>query len=285
MARRTHGPMENGDMEELAELERVEERYRAFAGMDVSPDEVQPGFTIDIEFMGGLTESQKALFREAARRWSRVIVGDLPPETIDGREVDDILIQASGVGIDGVGSVLGRAGPTWVRGGSKLPIAGVMEFDTEDLADMEQDGRLEDVIVHEMGHCLGIGTLWADMNLISGEGGPDPLFTGAGARREYGTLTGGAAQDVPVENRGGPGTRDGHWRDDVFGNEMMTGFISARGNPISRLTVAALADMGYQVDLAAAEPYGLPDASLFAAWSFDLDQLEVERPTYQVVPE
>ncbi len=270
-------------MVQIVALERVEERYRAMAGGEVELDVSRPGYKIDVDFLGGLTDSQKTLFKNAALRWSRVIVGDLPDLTINGRVIDDILIQASGRDIDGVGRVLGRAGPTRIRTGSKLPAVGVMEFDTADLADMEADGRLEDVIVHEMGHCLGIGTLWHEMGLISGAGGADPVFTGARAKTEYAALTGGAEIPIPVENTGGPGTRDGHWRDSVFGNEMMTGFISSRGNPISRMTVAALGDMGYGVHLGGAEPYDLPDARLFSAWSFSLHHLEVERPAYELV--
>jgi len=272
-------------MVELVALEQVEERYRAFQGVEVEPDVAQPGYTIDVEFLGGLTDSQKALFKNAARRWSRVITGDLPDVVVDGRTVDDILIQASGIDIDGEGGILGRAGPTRVRQGSKLPAVGIMEFDTADLAAMEADGRLEDVIVHEMGHCLGIGTIWDDLNLISGAGGSNPVFTGARAKMEYAALTGGPEVPIPVENTGGPGTRDGHWRDSVFGNEMMTGFISRQGNPISRMTVAALGDMGYGVHLGAAEPYTLPGPSILAGWSFSLDQLQVERPQYETVPD
>jgi hypothetical protein len=271
-------------MTETQLLGGVEERYRALAGVAVDPDQEQAGFTIDIEFLGGLTQTQKDLFKSAALRWSRVIVRDLPSASVGGRLVDDILIQAKGEDIDGVGRVLGRAGPTAVRQGTFLPITGVMAFDTADLDAMEQDGRLEDVIVHEMGHCLGIGTIWQDQNLVTGIGGPDPQFIGAGAQREHGTLIGANAQPVPVENTGGPGTRDGHWRDKVFGNEMMTGFIAKRGNPISRLTVAALEDMGYGVNFGNAEPYRLPGPSILFEWSFSMDALEVERPTYEVVP-
>ena len=39
----------------------------------------------------------------------------------------------------------------------------------------------------------------------------------------------------------------------------MSGFISAAGNPLSRMTAASLGDMGYKVDLVAAEPYVLPN--------------------------
>ena len=63
---------------------------------------------------------------------------------------------------------------------------------------------------------------------------------------------------MPVENTGGPGTREGHWRETVFRNELMSGFIAAPGNPMSRVTVASLGDLGYEVDIDAAEPYRLP---------------------------
>jgi hypothetical protein len=80
---------------------------------------------------------------------------------------------------------------------------------------------------------------------------------------EYRTLRGsGAAKPVPVEATGGEGTRDSHWRETVFANELMSGFVESKGNPLSRMTVASLQDLGYRVNLAAAEPYSLPD--LFA---------------------
>jgi hypothetical protein len=62
-----------------------------------------------------------------------------------------------------------------------------------------------------------------------------------------------------VENTGGPGTKNSHWRDTVFSNELMTGFVSNPPNPLSRLTVASLKDLGYVVDLTKAEPYSLPN--------------------------
>ena len=70
---------------------------------------------------------------------------------------------------------------------------------------------------------------------------------------------------MPVENTGGPGTRDGHWRESVFRNELMSGFIAAPDNPLSRLTVASLQDLGYKVDLTKAEAYTLPDLLAVAA--------------------
>ena len=44
----------------------------------------------------------------------------------------------------------------------------------------------------------------------------------------------------------------------------MTGFVDSPPNPMSRLTVASLQDMGYQVDVNAAEAYGLPNIQALA---------------------
>lgn len=225
-------------------------------------------FTIEVRFLGGLTARQRAAFTAAADRWTRVIVGDLPSVLVDGEVIDDVLILAQGTAIDGPGRILGQAGPTHLRPASAGPAAfltakGIMSFDTADLAKMNAAGTLNDVIAHEMGHVLGIGTLWDLKDLLSGAGGSNPTFSGPGAMEEYRVLRGGGRRRrVPVENTGGPGTRDAHWRETVFRNELMSGFIAEPGNPLSRLTVASLGDLGYEVDLEAGEPYELPN--LFA---------------------
>jgi Leishmanolysin len=241
------------------------ERYlaKASARAAAALNETSP-FTIEVRFMGGLTDTQKAAFKAAADRWSRVIVGDLPSVTIDGEVIDDILILAQGQDIDGPGQILGQAGPTRVRprtaGKSAfLPAKGTMQFDTADLQDMEQRGTLNDVITHEMGHVIGIGSIWSMKHLLNGAGTANPTFTGAQAEQEYGKLRNSNAMPVPVENQGGQGTAGSHWRESVFANELMTGFVGAAGNPLSRLTVASLADLGYVVDFNAAEPYALPN--------------------------
>jgi hypothetical protein len=222
-------------------------------------------YVIEVRFVGGLSARQRRAFTKAADRWTRVIVGDLPAVRVDGETIDDVVIMAQGVEIDGPGKILGQAGPTHVRprtagAASLLPVKGIMSFDSADLSRMETDGTLEDVITHEMGHVLGIGTIWPMKGLLRGAGTSNPTFIGARAQREYQVLRGASRpRRVPVENTGGPGTAGGHWRETVFRNELMSGFISRPGNPMSRITVASLADLGYQVDIDAAEPYELPN--------------------------
>lgn len=246
------------------------EIYRARKGAEVKQAaateaaEALTPFTIEVRFLGGLTETQKDAFKAAADRWSSVIVGDLPNIMIDGELIDDLLILAQGEDIDGPGRILGQAGPTHLRPASAgtaafIPAKGIMSFDSADLQSMEEDGTLGDVITHEMGHVIGVGTIWSRKGLLQGAGTSNPTFVGPSASEEFGRLRGSGSTPVPVENTGGPGTADSHWRETVFRNELMTGFVGEANNPLSRLTVASLADCGYVVDMDAAEPYSLPN--------------------------
>ena len=221
-------------------------------------------YKIVVRFLGGLTDRQKQAFKGAANRWTRAIIGDLPSVLVDGETIDDLLILAQGAPIDGPGRILGQAGPTRLRpttagAAAFLPAKGEMTFDTADLAQMESAGTLDDVITHEMGHVIGIGTIWDRKGMVQGLGTANPVFLGQNAQREFGRLRGVSTPlPVPVENTGGAGTAGGHWRDTVFGTELMTGFVNQAGNPLSLMTIESLRDVGYEVDSTAAEPYTLP---------------------------
>jgi hypothetical protein len=188
-------------------MSRVEV-YRALAGRErvMAAAAAAPSpFTIEVRFIGGLTDVQKAAFKNAANRWSRVIVGDLPSVAVDGEVIDDVLILAEGAEIDGRGNILGQAGPTHLRppGAGRaafLPAKGIMTFDSADLEEMEMNGTLNDVITHEMGHVIGMGSIWVNRKLLKGAGGVNPVFTGASGRSEYGRLKGSGPADIPVEN-------------------------------------------------------------------------------------
>jgi hypothetical protein len=185
--------------------------------------------------------------------------------------VDDVLILVTLQPIDGPGNVLGGSAPCFIRTTGKLPVLSLMQLDTDDLDQLQTAGLLQTVILHEMGHALGYGTIWIDLNLLAGASPPpgtDPHFTGTQATAAFNAVGGGsysAGLKVPVENTGGAGTVDAHWRESVFGSELMTGFVDAGANPLSRVTVGSMEDLGYIVNLAGADPYTLaPGLRAFA---------------------
>ena len=261
------------------------ESYTAHASVKAgaSASAVQSAYKIVVRFLGGLTTAQKNAFKSAANRWTKVIVGDVPSVLVGGEVIDDLLIEAQGVAIDGPGGILGQAGPTNLRPASAgvnafLPAKGIMSFDTADLAQMQANGTLVDVITHEMGHVIGIGTIWTHKGLLAGAGTNNPRFTGTKAKKEFGTLKGTGPVAVPVENTGGPGTRDSHWRESLFRNELMSGFIAAPNNPLSKMTAASLKDLGYVVNMNAAEPYALPNLQAIAEAGLMMPHIGEEHP-------
>ena len=120
-----------------------------------------------------------------------------------------------------------------------------MEFDNFDFGQKEADGTLQSVILHEMGHVIGIGSIWGTKHVLAGAGTANPTFSGSKADKEWAKLSKLPPKHLPVENHGGDGTADSHWRETVFGNELMTGFISGITLPLRKMTVASLADLGY----------------------------------------
>lgn len=231
-------------------------------------------FNIDVD-TSTLTPQQAAIFLAAAQRWEQIIVGDLP----DVGLIDDLFITANIVAIDGVGGILGAAGPTGLRGGSFLPYSGDMIFDSADVANLIANNEFDEVILHEMGHVLGFGTIWDLKGFLLNPGTANPQYNGALATAQYNSRFGVAGVSVPVEGLpAGPGTADSHWRESVFVNELMTGFLnSGVPNPISAITIAQFADLGYTVNLGQADPYLVAPGGAMA----DGDVL---RPTYVIGP-
>ena len=238
-------------------------------------------FDISLWFLSSLSDSQARAFVNAKNRIERIIIGDIPDQTLNltadvlancggvtvSAPVDDVLILAEAAPIDGVNNILGQAGPCVLRA-SGFPVLGHMMFDTADLDAMEVRGELEDVILHEMLHVVGFGTLWSSFRLLSGGGGVDPFFTGAHAQENFSSLNGGASyagSKVPVENLFGPGSRDAHWRESLLASELMTSLIRGGGNPLSATTIGSIQDLGYAVDVTVADPYTLPTPALRAA--------------------
>jgi hypothetical protein len=195
------------------------------------------------------------------------------------RTVKGIVIFAQVTSIDGVGGILGSAGPCLIRNNTLLPVVGAMQFDAADMASMQASGVLNGVVLHEMMHTLGFGTIWGpvDQNEVAAPDGVDPRYLGTNGQAGYAAVGGlDAPNGVPVENTGGSGTRGSHWRESVFHTELMTGWADG-AMQLSRATIGALKDFGYDVDLNKADPFVLPVAGIRA--NLVATQLIVERNT------
>ena len=66
-------------------------------------------------------------------------------------------MEIDGAGGD-EGNILGFAGPTAIWGGCQtVSYTGEMTFDIFDIDSVEEVGILEGLILHEMGHVIGVG--------------------------------------------------------------------------------------------------------------------------------
>ena len=201
------------------------------------------GFNITIQFNGTWTQELHDVFVSAANQLTSIIAGDLPNVTVRNHgtvtTVDDITISAELGQIDGLYGVLGQAGPTSLRTGSYLPATATMQFDIVDVNAMGVT-VFSDVVLHEMSHSLGFGSIWDRLSLVSnGE------YTGANAVNAYHDM--GGTGFIAVEQDGGSGTAGSHWDEETFNNELMTGYINDGENYFTAMSAASFADLGYQL--------------------------------------
>lgn len=186
-----------------------------------------------------------------------------------------VLINVNLSAIDGAGGVLGSAGPTFGNfdGNFIETTQGDMTFDTVDIDGLVTAGLFQAVILHEMAHVLGFGTLWGLNGVYTAGTGQ---YTGAAALSAFQIeFNQPGATYVPVELDGGDGTANGHWnmgidlgtpyeepnsRDDPgdnityfdvndglnLDNELLTGYLT--GDVwLSNTSIQSFYDIGYEV--------------------------------------
>lgn len=212
-----------------------------------------------------------------ADRWARIVDGsdleniEWEPGTINcgGLQhdyqkdvLDDVLVMVSvqdSKSGGGVGSAI-----CGYRESSRLPMFGAILLDVDGLS----QGQVDDFLLHAFGHMLGFGFSWRYQGLLrnpsSEDPGADTHFTGDRAIAAF-VAAGGAnypGPKVPVENDLTFGSVDIHWRESVFGEELMTsGLREGIADHLSAITIQSLADIGYTVNVEEADGYTLPGAS------------------------
>ena len=201
------------------------------------------GFDIKIEFKGTWTQDYYNIFVAAADQLTALIIGDLQDVSVRTKggvvQVDDILITAELGTIDGLNGILGQAGPTAVRTDNSLPATAQMKFDIADVNAMSLQA-FADVVLHEMSHSLGFGSIWSRLGLVT-----NGQYTGQYANAEYQQM--GGAGFIPVEQDGGSGTAGSHWDEETFGNELLTGYLNSGTNYFTEMSAASFQDLGYQI--------------------------------------
>ena len=259
----------------------------------VVEDPIEP-FDIDVRFAGSFSAARQDVIREAVKRWESVIARGaervnfgtqgfqsrdcVPDGPLITGQVDDLVVLVGVDDIDGEGGVVATGRPCMVRTVrfsrasttrfQEVAVGGIV-LDESDLAGLEEDGMLSAVVAQKTGHALGFGfdgdRLWDRHGLLAdpvvdGVAEPDTHFTGPLAIAAFNAVggTGYAGAGVPVENTGGPEFANDHWRESVFGEELMTAVLTSTTPPLSLVTIESLADIGYGVDLTQADEYTLP---------------------------
>jgi hypothetical protein len=223
---------------------------------------------INLDFSGStLTPMEEAQVTAAYANAETLYETNILGYQVDDAILQGVTIDASVPLIDGPGGILGQAGPTFIYNPAFLPPAspiytfsGIMQFDSADVSNLIANGSFVDVVLHEMAHVLGFGTLWTVNGLyVNGSG----EYTGANALAKYREEFDPFATFVPVELDGGPGTANGHWDENWAGgpNELMTGFLDLP-TTVSDTTLYAFRDLGYTTVDTLVAPVPLPPALL-----------------------
>lgn len=224
---------------------------RVSGGLAQSGPAPKSGFSILIRFSSDIPDAVKPIFRAAAKRWSRIIIGDLP----DAGGIDDLRINVSRSNL--AGDTFAISAPTHLRRDSLLPYRATMTVDPSALA----SPWLRQIVEHEIAHALGFGALWDQLHLIQRRRSGAAVYTGAKALAQYRNVISASATVIPLETEGSIGTRDVHWKAnwsllDNGSYELLRGYIGGDGARLSVITSAAMQDLGYVVDLGAADHFG-----------------------------
>src|SRR5690625_4880973 len=239
------------------------------------PDPGDGSFNIELEFVGNVPQSYRQAVSNAAARWSEIITDGLAPvrgtfpacnghPSPGNRTVNNLLISIKLEQM--AGNTLGYGGFCAYRTGSNLPAYGTVTLNTG-IDTRFGTQALEQAALHEIGHVLGLGTMWdhaAQRHIDYAPAGTCrntgtftrlPRYTSPEARSQFAALTGaGAGQGVPLESNLGPGSRCGHWDAGALPGEVMVAVLQiGRSHNVSRVTVGSLADLGYAVDYSKAD--------------------------------
>ena len=244
-------------------------------------------YTVTSNSSYALDSSDYSIIADVFNRWDSLV----SPDSRFGENYQitvSMTIDALGAGILGGTSVSHVASIGSQSFGNTLPYTASITLNDSYVISMKSDvrdtGKTEYyyVLLHEVGHVLGIGTFWGqnDAPIVSyqEDGLTKYFYTGQHAVREYKRHLSPIANDIvgiPIEDNGSAGTinvhpeegNEGHVSKDkryingVFhpglDTELMTGWMEGtpQSTPLSRITLGFLEDIGFNVNYNLADYY------------------------------
>ena len=264
--------------------------FSAFADATLkvtTAEEPEDAFDLELVMVDEGTASQNAVITQVAERYESMSgLGDFDgtvsipadecapgmPE-LTAQAIDDVSIYVMIGPVDSAGNAVAMSGTCVVRTGFGgwvgMPALGTIVMDEADIAQLESDGVLEAVVTREMARALGFGPdTWTEHGFLQNASLPEdpdadthmnaPLVVAAfNAAGGHGFVGG----KVPLENGAMPGISDAYWRESVFGDEVMTPYLTGDSQPLSRITLEALYEVGYELDVMMADPFTLSGTS------------------------
>jgi hypothetical protein len=214
-------------------------------------------FDIQVNLGNGLTglnTPARNAIEQAAQFWEQVI----SHSTFNG--VHNLRIDVTGASLSN--NTLAQAGPRGYQRDANnrdMPVTGAATINSNQFSTFNSDSNyLRDIMIHEFGHVLGIGTLWESRGRSFVRRADGTYNSNTYAGWAYGELNGTFRQTaIPLTTGVGSGSDYSHWREQVFTNEIMTHAIGSGGSPMSQMTIASLRDIGWNVNYGAAQPYSL----------------------------
>jgi hypothetical protein len=202
-----------------------------------------------------------------AHRWRRIIRSAPAGESVrlqvgDCRNRVPVIAFITGVRVlirlDSLFSFVAAQGGPCVMRANGLPLVGTVQININYYGTIS-DAKLDDLIMHEVGHVLGIGSVWGHgpfTGLVAGDSNAtDPIFLGPYTLSAFNLLGGSArftGRRVPIELK-----FLSHWRASAFAGELMAPSLIPSAQPVSAVTVASLRDIGWNVEPEAYEEYSL----------------------------
>ena len=206
-------------------------------------------FRIELSYADALAPCARSTIEGAAGWWEKALADNELSESVScGVDANALEVSVETM-FARFGGPLGRA---YVSCADSLPRAGTMILGEQMFLGWNRDPRFHSPAInlmyqtarHEIGHILGLVGVH-DKSLVEGDD-----FVGDRAIAEFRSL-GGTGEGVPLEKND-----RAHWSKAGLGTELMTPSMSAvQEPPVSAITLGALVDIGWTVDMSAAEAY------------------------------